>query len=85
MRSVLEAADVTAARPPVREVHTPSQQRFWLQRSDVHPVRCDVVVSSSSQQELVESACVHGARAHGFTPVWYSASRVASMAAAVIG
>lgn len=85
MRSVLETADPTVARPRVREVHSPSQQRFWLRCSDVHPVRCDIVGSSSSRQELVARACAHGARAHGFTPAWYSAARVASMTAAVIG
>jgi hypothetical protein len=31
--------------------------------------------------ELVEVAREHGARAHGFTPVWYSQQRLASMAA----
>ena len=85
MRSVLETADPTVSRPRVREAHTPSAERFWLRCCDVHHVRCDVEWSSSSQQELVESAGVHGARAHGFTPAWYTAARVASMTAAVVG
>jgi hypothetical protein len=33
--------------------------------------------------DLVEIAREHGARVHGFTPVWYSQHRLASMAAVV--
>jgi hypothetical protein len=35
--------------------------------------------------DLVEIARAHGARVHGFTPVWYSEQRLASMAAVVAG
>jgi hypothetical protein len=35
--------------------------------------------------ELVEIAREHGARAHGFTPAWYSQRRLASMAAVAAG
>jgi len=31
--------------------------------------------------ELVEIACEHGARVHGFTPAWYSPKRLATIAA----
>lgn len=85
MRSVLEAADLTVSQPRVREVHTSSPERFWLRCSDVHPVGCDFVGSSSSQEELVAWIRVHGARAHGYTPAWYTAARVSSMTAAVVG
>jgi hypothetical protein len=33
----------------------------------------------------VEIARAHGARVHGFTPVWYSEQRLASMAAVAAG
>jgi hypothetical protein len=68
------------ALPPRR---APFSQRFELRCADVHPVRCDEALRSSSPRELVARACAHGASAHGFTPAWYSPERVAAMAGAV--
>jgi hypothetical protein len=68
------------ALPPGRAPFSP---RFELRCADVHPVRCDEALRSSSPRELVARACAHGASAHGFTPAWYSPERVAAMAGAV--
>jgi hypothetical protein len=38
---------------------------------------------SNEREQLVALAREHGERAHGFTPVWYSADRLAAMAQAV--
>jgi hypothetical protein len=54
-----------------------------LRCCDVHPVSCEVDIRSTSVDGLVERACAHGAVAHGFTPLWYSPARRASMAAAI--
>ena len=58
---------------------------FQLRCCDVHPVRCQVDLRSTSVAELLERACIHGATAHGFTPVWYTPARRARMAAAIAG
>jgi Protein of unknown function (DUF1059) len=58
-------------------------QMFDLACADVHPVGCDSVMTSDSRENLVSLAREHGERAHGFTPVWYSAGRLAAMAEAV--
>jgi hypothetical protein len=53
---------------------------FDLACSAVHPVRCTVVLSSQSPDDLLDLACAHGARAHGFTPAWYGPQRRGQMA-----
>jgi hypothetical protein len=68
-----------AGTPPAR----PSLQMFELRCADVHPVRCDKTMSSADCEDLVAIARKHGAGAHGFTSVWYSAARLAAMAEAV--
>jgi hypothetical protein len=62
----------------------PAPDCFRLRCAEVHPVHCDVALESSSTAEVVARICAHGASAHGYTPVWYSPSRLASMSAAVI-
>jgi hypothetical protein len=56
---------------------------FELLCSDVHPIHCEHSLSSDTQAGLVAAAMRHGARVHGFTPVWYSPKRQAAIAAAV--
>ncbi len=85
MRLVHEAADLTVAESPAPDLRRSSAPSFRLRCSDVHPVRCDVAQGASTPSELVEWACAHGASDHGFTPVWYSPARVASIASAVTG
>lgn len=65
-------------RPPAPDSH-----RLRLRCDDAHPVPCDVAWSGSTAAELVAVASAHGADAHGFTPAWYSLTRVAAMTVAV--
>ncbi len=65
------------------ELLSVSPQRFELRCAEVHPVRCDVTWASANPMELVSAARDHGAAAHGFTPAWYTAARVAAMSGAV--
>jgi predicted small metal-binding protein len=50
--------------------------------ADVHPVRCTVTFRASSSEPLTDRIRDHGARVHGFTPVWYSRERIAVIAEA---
>ena len=68
-------------RPP--SPAAPDSHRFRLRCDDAHPVPCDVAWSGSNAAELVAVAAAHGANAHGFTPAWYSPTRVAAMTVAV--
>jgi hypothetical protein len=52
-------------------------QSFELRCGDVHPVRCNVAIRSTSSEDVTERMRAHGAIAHGFTPAWYHASRIA--------
>jgi hypothetical protein len=52
-----------------------------LRCSDVHPHGCSEILCARSPSALVDLACEHGSRVHGFTPAWYSPSRLAVMAA----
>jgi hypothetical protein len=56
---------------------------FKLRCADVHDVPCNASWSSSNPDDLVYLAQRHGASAHGFTPGWYSPSRLTLMRAAV--
>jgi predicted small metal-binding protein len=47
--------------------------------ADVHPVRCNVALRASSNEALSDRVRAHGARVHGFTPVWYSRERIAAI------
>ena len=78
---------IAAAQPSVAEFPALGQAPplGWileLRCSDVHPVTCDVRLRSFDPLDLRRLACEHGARAHGFTPAWYSAERIAAIAAA---
>jgi hypothetical protein len=77
----LDLPDVAAFPGTERE---PEPGCFRLRCAEVHPVRCDVALESSSTADVVARLCAHGASAHGYTPVWYSPGRLASMEAAVI-
>ncbi len=61
----------------------PAQDEFRLRCADAHPVGCEVELVSSSRDDVVLRTCSHGARAHGFTPAWYSTGRLATIAAKV--
>ncbi|MGZ6707306.1 MAG: hypothetical protein ACXVFN_10225 [Solirubrobacteraceae bacterium] len=51
---------------------------------DVHPAGgCDQTVRADGFQAVIALACEHGAFAHGFTPAWYSAERLHTIADAV--
>jgi hypothetical protein len=56
---------------------------FEVRCADVHPVECEEALRAPSAHGLVALACEHGGLVHGFTPVWYSSERLASIAAAV--
>jgi hypothetical protein len=48
----------------------------------LHPVPCATLLRADDPTQLVEVAMEHGARVHGFTPVWYSPGRQDWMIAA---
>ena len=52
-------------------------ERHEVRCADVHPVRCNVELRASGNEALTDRIRAHGARAHGFTPVWYSQERIA--------
>jgi uncharacterized protein DUF1059 len=56
---------------------------FELRCSDVHPTGCNRKLRAQRPDDLVELAREHGALVHGFTPVWYSKQRLATIAAAI--
>ena len=58
-------------------------QSFELCCADVHRQGCAEMLQARRPSDLVEIAREHGARVHGFTPVWYSQARLAAMAAVV--
>ena len=47
--------------------------------ADVHPVHCDVALRASNDEALTDRVRAHGARVHGFTPIWYSRERIAAI------
>jgi hypothetical protein len=73
-------APTPAPKGPARR---PSRPTFELRCADVHPVECEEALRSRSAHDLVALACEHGGLVHGFTPVWYSSERLASIAAAI--
>jgi predicted small metal-binding protein len=77
------AGERPAATPGRFATRDAPQEQFRLRCADVHPVGCDVELVSSSRDEVVVRACSHGARAHGFTPAWYSPGRLAAIATEV--
>jgi hypothetical protein len=50
----------------------------------LHPVHCAERLRADSPNELIAIAMEHGARKHGFTPVWYTQGRRAAMAMAAM-
>ena len=56
-----------------------------LRCAEVHPFGCgcEEVLSATSPSSLVECVCAHGARVHGYTPVFYDRERLAAITAAV--
>jgi len=76
--------DRHAATPaPKGPVRPPWRPTFELRCTDVHPCGCEEALRARSAHDLVALACEHGGLVHGFTPVWYSSERLASIAAAV--
>ena len=73
-------APVAASAPPARPL---PPQMFELRCADVHPVPCDEAMNAASPEQLLARTRAHGERAHGFTPAWYNAERLAAMAEAV--
>jgi hypothetical protein len=67
------------ARTAAPRSTAPSPGSFELQCAELHPVHCDVQLRAASAEHLLICACEHGAYAHGFTPAWYSAERLAAM------
>ena len=84
MPSRLAVPDLPAVEAFVGTERRPAPGCYRLRCAEVHPVHCDVALESSSTADVVACICAHGASAHGYTPVWYSPSRLASMEAAVI-
>jgi hypothetical protein len=88
--SVLSRDDATdlyaptlTSEPGRQPVRTPFGPTFELRCADVQPYRCEETLRARNPRDVVALACEHGARVHGFTPVWYSAERLTAMAAAV--
>jgi hypothetical protein len=79
----LDAATPVPKGPVRRPPRTPLRPTFELRCADVHPVGCEEALRARSAHDLVALACEHGGLVHGFTPVWYSSERLASIAAAV--
>ncbi len=72
------------ALAPVERRRTPrSTQMFELRCENVHPVCCAASWRAGRAADVVVLARGHGALAHGFTPVWYSETRMDLIAAAV--
>lgn len=65
--------------------HMEAARQLNLRCADVHPVRCDAAWSSPSPSDLVARVIDHGARAHGFTAVWYTRFRIAAILKAARG
>jgi hypothetical protein len=51
-------------------------QAFEVRCADIHPGGCGTALRAERPGDVVALACEHGALAHGFTPVWYSAERL---------
>ena len=62
-----------------------TSRQLRLRCADVHPVHCDAEWTAPSASELVAIAVEHGAHAHGFTPRWYTAERIAGISRGVRG
>jgi hypothetical protein len=58
-------------------------QEFEVRCADVHSPGCEQALRGPRCEDVVELVCAHGALAHGFTSVWYSPQRLASIAGAV--
>ena len=54
-------------------------QTHEVRCADVHPVRCNMALSASTDEALTDRVRAHGASVHGFTPVWYSRERIAAI------
>lgn len=80
---MIAAVHPSAALAPAAGQPTSREQAFELRCCDVHPLQCDVRLSAPDPLELCRLAREHGGLAHGFTPAWYSAERIAAIAAAV--
>jgi len=77
-RGSMEPVD-PRARVPFSPTH------FELRCAQVHPFGCEELFSATSVGDVVACACAHGARVHGFTPVFYSRERLAAMTDSVAG
>lgn len=69
-----------ASLQPARVTLPPA---FEVRCADIHPGTCEQVLRAPRPDDLVALACEHGKLMHGFTAVWYSAERLAAIAAAV--
>ena len=58
-------------------------QAFEVRCADIHPGGCAQALRAPRPDDVVALACEHGKLVHGYTPVWYSAERLAAIAAAV--
>jgi hypothetical protein len=58
-------------------------QAFELRCADIHATGCEATLRAERLSDVVALACRHGALVHGFTPVWYSAERLAFIASVV--
>jgi Protein of unknown function (DUF1059) len=54
-----------------------------LRCADVHSAGCNRELRARRPEDVVELAREHGAVVHGFTAVWYSKQRLATIAAAI--
>ncbi|UGS37604.1 hypothetical protein DSM104329_04021 [Capillimicrobium parvum] len=61
----------------------PSDFGFVMSCSTVQPVPCGMQVRANTRRDVLALLQEHGAAAHGYTPAWYSAARLAKMDTAI--
>lgn len=83
LRTDPRIAALTPSEPSLRPARAPLPQAFAVRCADIHPGGCEQALRARRPDDVVALACEHGKLAHGYTPAWYSAERLAAIAAAV--
>lgn len=82
-RTAALAPSQPSFRPASTSLPPSLPQAFELRCSDIHPCGCERVLRAPRPDDVVALAYEHGKLVHGYTAVWYSANRLAAIAAAV--
>ena len=83
LRADPRIAALGPSEPSLRPARAPLPPAFEVRCADIHPGRCEQVLRAPRADDVVALACEHGKLVHGFTAVYYSAERLAAIAAAV--